>query len=125
MGTKRLKTLQIYGKRIFHGKSFYIIKAETHNHPTAISPYPGAATGSGGELRDEGATGIGSIPKVGFAGYTLSNLNIPNHLNPWEKNSIGYPKRIKKALDIIIEAPIGAASYNNEFGRPNIFGYFC
>ena len=105
-------------------KSFYIIKAETHNHPTAISPYPGAATGSGGELRDEGATGIGSIPKVGFAGYTLSNLNIPNHLNPWEKNSIGYPKRIKKALDIIIEAPIGAASYNNEFGRPNIFGYF-
>ncbi|MED5274545.1 MAG: phosphoribosylformylglycinamidine synthase, partial [Pseudomonadota bacterium] len=105
-------------------KSSYIIKAETHNHPTAISPYPGAATGSGGELRDEGATGIGSMPKVGFTGYTLSNLSIPNYLNPWEKNSIKYPKRIKSSLDIILEAPIGAASYNNEFGRPNIFGYF-
>ena len=103
---------------------FYIIKAETHNHPTAISPYPGAATGSGGELRDEGSTGIGSIPKIGFTGYTLSNLNIPNNLNSWETKSIGYPKRIKTPLDIILEAPIGAASYNNEFGRPNIFGYF-
>ena len=104
--------------------SFYVIKAETHNHPTAISPYPGAATGSGGELRDEGSTGIGSMPKAGFTGYTLSNLNIPNNLNFWEKKSIGHPLRIKSALDIILEAPIGAASYNNEFGRPNIFGYF-
>ncbi len=102
----------------------YIIKAETHNHPTAISPHAGAATGSGGELRDEGATGLGSIPKVGFTGYTLSNLNIPGENNIWEKNSISKPSRIKSALDIIIEAPIGAASYNNEFGRPNIFGYF-
>ena len=102
----------------------YIIKAETHNHPTAISPYPGAATGSGGEIRDEGATGRGSCPKVGFCGYTLSNLNIKNNLNDWEDKSILYPKRIKTALDIIIEAPIGAARYNNEFGRPNIFGYF-
>ena len=102
----------------------YIIKAETHNHPTAISPHAGAATGSGGELRDEGATGLGSLPKVGFTGYTLSNLNIPNQKNIWEKTSVTRPSRIKSALDIIIEAPIGAASYNNEFGRPNIFGYF-
>ncbi len=102
----------------------YIIKAETHNHPTAISPYAGAATGSGGEIRDEGATGRGSSPKVGFCGYTLSNLSIPHHEKQWEKNSIGYPGRIKSSHEIIIEAPIGAARYNNEFGRPNIFGYF-
>jgi len=102
----------------------YIIKAETHNHPTAISPFVGAATGSGGELRDEGATGKGSMPKVGFTGYTLSNLSIPDDKKVWEKRPIGTPNRIKSALDIIIEAPIGAASYNNEFGRPNIFGYF-
>jgi phosphoribosylformylglycinamidine synthase len=102
----------------------YIVKAETHNHPTAISPHAGAATGSGGELRDEGATGRGSIPKVGFTGYTLSNLCIPKDNNSWEKNTIGTPGRIKSPLDIIVEAPIGAASYNNEFGRPNIFGYF-
>ena len=105
-------------------KGLYIIKAETHNHPTAISPYAGAATGSGGELRDEGATGLGSLPKVGFTGYTLSNLNIPSHNNIWERHSTSTPARIKSALDIIIDAPIGAASYNNEFGRPNIFGYF-
>ncbi|MBT3549212.1 MAG: phosphoribosylformylglycinamidine synthase [Gammaproteobacteria bacterium] len=102
----------------------YIVKAETHNHPTAIAPHAGAATGSGGELRDEGATGRGSIPKVGFTGYTLSNLCIPKDNNRWENNNIGTPARIKSPLDIIIEAPIGAASYNNEFGRPNIFGYF-
>ena len=102
----------------------YIIKAETHNHPTAISPYAGAATGSGGEIRDEGATGRGSSPKVGFCGYTLSNLCIPHYEKQWEKNSIGYPGRIKSSHEIIIEAPIGAARYNNEFGRPNIFGYF-
>ena len=105
-------------------KGLYIIKAETHNHPTAISPYAGAATGSGGELRDEGATGLGSLPKVGFTGYTLSNLNIPTQNNIWERHSTSTPARIKSALDIIIEAPIGAASYNNDFGRPNIFGYF-
>ena len=103
---------------------YYIIKAETHNHPTAIAPHAGAATGSGGELRDEGATGRGSIPKVGFTGYTLSNLSIPFNINKWEKISIGKPERIKSSLEIIIKAPIGAASYNNEFGRPNIFGYF-
>ena len=105
-------------------ESAYIIKAETHNHPTAIAPYEGAATGSGGEIRDEGSTGIGSIPKIGFAGFTLSNLNIQSNIMPWEKNSIQPPERIKTPLEIIIEAPIGAARYNNEFGRPNIFGYF-
>ena len=103
---------------------YYIIKAETHNHPTAIAPFAGAATGSGGEIRDEGATGSGSMPKVGFSGYTLSNLRIPGSINSWESKTIGVPSRIKKPLDIIIEAPIGAAAYNNEFGRPNIFGYF-
>ena len=102
----------------------YIIKAETHNHPTAISPYAGAATGSGGEIRDEGATGRGSIPKSGFCGYTLSNLNIPNNQKAWEKQSFKYPSRIKSSYEIIINAPIGAARYNNEFGRPNTFGYF-
>lgn len=105
-------------------KGLYIIKAETHNHPTAIAPYEGAATGSGGELRDEGATGLGSIPKIGFTGYTLSNLCIPNDVKNWESDSIGVPSRIKTPLEIIINAPIGAAAYNNEFGRPNIFGYF-
>jgi phosphoribosylformylglycinamidine synthase len=110
--------------RIKKSPENYIIKAETHNHPTAISPYEGAATGSGGEIRDEGATGRGSTPKIGFCGYTLSNLNIPNNIKFWEKDSSIYPSRIKTSYEIIIEAPIGAARYNNEFGRPNIFGYF-
>ena len=104
--------------------SCYIIKAETHNHPTAIAPFEGAATGAGGELRDEGATGVGSIPKAGFSGFTLSNLNIKNNLNIWEKTSMPVPGRIKTPLEIIIHGPIGSARYNNEFGRPNIFGYF-
>jgi phosphoribosylformylglycinamidine synthase len=124
---KIFNELTINNKRKYQIKKSpenYIIKAETHNHPTAISPYAGAATGSGGEIRDEGATGRGSTPKVGFCGYTLSNLNIPNHLKIWEKHSFKYPTRIKNSFEIIIEAPIGAARYNNEFGRPNIFGYF-
>ncbi len=104
--------------------SCYIIKAETHNHPTAIAPFEGAATGAGGELRDEGATGVGSIPKAGFSGFTLSNLNIKNDLKVWEKISVPVPGRIKTPLEIIIHGPIGSARYNNEFGRPNIFGYF-
>ncbi len=104
--------------------SCYIIKAETHNHPTAIAPFEGAATGAGGELRDEGATGIGSIPKAGFSGFTLSNLNIENDLKIWESRSTPVPNRIKTPLEIIIKGPIGSARYNNEFGRPNIFGYF-
>ena len=100
-----------------------LIKVETHNHPTAISPYSGAATGSGGEIRDEGATGRGGKPKAGLTGFTVSNLNIPDFTQPWEKDN-GKPERIVSALDIMIEGPIGAASYNNEFGRPALCGYF-
>ncbi|MDC0542438.1 phosphoribosylformylglycinamidine synthase [Methylophilaceae bacterium] len=102
----------------------YIIKVETHNHPTAISPFAGAATGAGGEIRDEGATGRGSKPKAGLSGFSVSNLDIPNFKQPWEKNNIGFPERIATSLKVMIDGPIGAASYNNEFGRPNILGYF-
>ncbi|MFO1407032.1 MAG: phosphoribosylformylglycinamidine synthase [Steroidobacteraceae bacterium] len=100
-----------------------LMKVETHNHPTAISPFPGAATGSGGEIRDEGATGRGSKPKAGLVGYSVSNLRIPGAVQPWEQD-LGKPDRIVSALDIMIEGPIGAASFNNEFGRPGICGYF-
>jgi phosphoribosylformylglycinamidine synthase len=100
-----------------------LMKVETHNHPTAISPFPGAATGSGGEIRDEGATGRGGKPKAGLAGFSVSNLRIPNFLQPWE-GDYGRPARIASALDIMIEGPLGAAAFNNEFGRPNILGYF-
>ena len=100
-----------------------LMKAETHNHPTAISPYPGAATGSGGEIRDEGATGRGARPKAGLTGFSVSNLNLPGARRPWETD-YGRPARIKSALDIMLEGPIGGAAFNNEFGRPNILGYF-
>lgn len=100
-----------------------LMKVETHNHPTAISPFPGAATGAGGEIRDEGATGIGAKPKAGLCGFSVSNLKIPAMLQAWEKD-FGKPERIASALDIMLEAPIGAAAFNNEFGRPNICGYF-
>ena len=99
------------------------IKVETHNHPTAISPFPGAATGSGGEIRDEAATGRGARPKAGLAGFSVSNLQLPARPREWEENS-GKPDRIASALDIMIEGPIGAASFNNEFGRPALTGYF-
>ncbi|MFW5431745.1 MAG: phosphoribosylformylglycinamidine synthase [Methylophilaceae bacterium] len=101
----------------------YLMKVETHNHPTAISPFAGAATGAGGEIRDEGATGIGSKPKAGLTGFSVSNLNLPNFKQPWE-TPYGKPSRIADALQIMIEAPLGGAAYNNEFGRPNIAGYF-
>ncbi len=100
-----------------------LMKVETHNHPTAIAPDPGAATGSGGEIRDEGATGRGSKPKAGLCGFSVSNLKIPNLTHDWEKD-YGKPTQIASALDIMIDAPIGAASFNNEFGRPNTCGYF-
>lgn len=100
-----------------------LMKVETHNHPTAISPFPGAATGSGGEIRDEGATGCGAKPKAGITGFSVSNLRIPGAMQPWEKD-YGKPGRIVSALSIMLEAPIGGASFNNEFGRPNIGGYF-
>ena len=100
-----------------------LMKVETHNHPTAISPFAGAATGSGGEIRDEGATGNGSKPKAGLSGFSVSNLRIPGYGQPWE-HDFGKPGRIVSALDIMLEGPIGAAAFNNEFGRPNITGYF-
>jgi len=100
-----------------------LAKVETHNHPTAISPFPGAATGSGGEIRDEGATGRGAKPKAGLTGFSVSNLRIPGLERPWEKDH-GKPDRIASALQIMLEGPIGGASFNNEFGRPNLAGYF-
>ena len=101
-----------------------VMKCETHNHPTAISPFPGAATGAGGEIRDEGATGRGAKPKAGLAGFSVSNLRIPGAPQPWEQEDYGRPERIVSAFDIMIEGPIGAAAFNNEFGRPNLAGYF-
>ncbi|GHT92145.1 phosphoribosylformylglycinamidine synthase [Betaproteobacteria bacterium] len=107
-----------------HSELTHILaKVETHNHPTAISPFPGAATGAGGEIRDEGATGRGSRPKAGLSGFSVSNLNIPGFVQPWEK-AYGRPARIASALDIMIEGPLGGAAFNNEFGRPNLAGYF-
>ena len=100
-----------------------LMKVETHNHPTAIAPFPGSATGSGGEIRDEGATGRGSKPKAGLCGFSVSNLKLPELPQPWEVD-YGKPDRIVSALEIMLEAPIGAAAFNNEFGRPNICGYF-
>ncbi len=100
-----------------------LLKVETHNHPTAISPWPGAATGSGGEIRDEGATGRGAKPKAGLSGFTVSNLRLPQAPQPWETPE-SKPAHIASPLDIMIEGPLGAAAYNNEFGRPNLCGYF-
>jgi phosphoribosylformylglycinamidine synthase len=100
-----------------------LMKVETHNHPTAISPFPGASTGSGGEIRDEGATGLGAKPKVGLTGFSVSNLRIPGMMQPWERD-FGKPERIASALEIMIAAPLGAAAFNNEFGRPATCGYF-
>ncbi len=100
------------------------IKVETHNHPTAISPFPGAATGAGGEIRDETATGIGARPKAGLCGFSVSNLRIPEFEQPWEQDGLVRPDRLASALQIMLEGPIGAAAFNNEFGRPNICGYF-
>jgi len=100
-----------------------LIKVETHNHPTAISPFPGAATGSGGEIRDEGAVGKGSTPKAGMTGFSVSHLRIPGHEQPWEQG-IGHPDRLASPQEIMLQGPIGGAAFNNEFGRPNILGYF-
>ncbi len=111
---------------IYHGVEEPIdilMKVETHNHPTAISPYPGASTGSGGEIRDEGATGRGAKPKAGLTGFSVSNLRIPGYERAWERD-VGRPARISSALQIMLDAPLGAASFNNEFGRPAILGYF-
>ncbi|CAO3592555.1 unnamed protein product [Absidia cylindrospora] len=101
----------------------YIAKVETHNHPTAVSPFPGASTGSGGEIRDEGAVGLGSKPKAGLVGFTVSNLLIPDNVQPWETD-FGKPGHVASAFDIMMEAPLGGAAFNNEFGRPALTGYF-
>jgi phosphoribosylformylglycinamidine synthase len=122
------------GERFYPGKdhvyqpqkqlTHIVVKCETHNHPTAISPFPGASTGAGGEIRDEGATGRGAKPKAGLVGYSVSNLRIPGAAQPWEAGDYGRPGRIVSALQIMLDGPIGAASFNNEFGRPNLAGYF-
>ena len=101
-----------------------LMKVETHNHPTAISPFPGAATGAGGEIRDEGATGRGARPKAGLTGFSVSNLLLPETNEPWERERIGKPEHIASALQIMIDGPLGGAAFNNEFGRPNLGGYF-
>jgi phosphoribosylformylglycinamidine synthase len=108
----------------YHAEDIHILmKVETHNHPTAIAPFPGAGTGAGGEIRDEGAVGRGSKPKAGLTGFSVSNLRIPGFEQPWEQD-YGKPNRIAAALDIMIDGPLGAAAFNNEFGRPNLCGYF-
>ncbi|HJU24061.1 MAG TPA: phosphoribosylformylglycinamidine synthase [Casimicrobiaceae bacterium] len=113
------------GRYRAHRETMHVLmKVETHNHPTAIAPFPGAATGAGGEIRDEGATGIGAKPKAGLVGYTTSHLRIPALMQPWESTAYNKPDRIASALSIMDEGPIGAASFNNEFGRPNLAGYF-
>ena len=117
------------GYRFHEEPTHILMKVETHNHPTAIAPFAGAATGAGGEIRDEGATGKGSRPKAGLTGFSVSNLNIPDAPQPWEQYSkeqasYGKPSHISSALDIMTEGPIGGAAFNNEFGRPNLLGYF-
>jgi phosphoribosylformylglycinamidine synthase len=108
----------------YHDEPIHILmKVETHNHPTAISPFPGAATGSGGEIRDEGATGLGATPKAGLTGFTVSHLRIPDWPQPWEA-PFPHPDRMATPLEIMIDGPIGGAAFNNEFGRPNLLGYF-
>ena len=101
-----------------------LMKVETHNHPTAVSPFAGAATGSGGEIRDEAATGRGAESRAGLVGFSVSSLRIPGFEQPWEADGPGTPSHVATALDIMLEAPIGAARFNNEFGRPALCGYF-
>lgn len=101
-----------------------LMKVETHNHPTAISPFPGASTGAGGEIRDEGATGRGARPKAGLTGFSVSNLHLPGTDEPWERDPVGKPEHIASPLQIMTEGPLGGAAFNNEFGRPNLGGYF-
>ncbi len=112
----------VYGPR--RDTAHVLMKVETHNHPTAISPFPGAATGAGGEIRDEGATGRGSRPKAGLTGFSVSNLHLPGTNEPWEQQPYGKPEHIASPLEIMIDGPIGGAAFNNEFGRPNLLGYF-
>jgi phosphoribosylformylglycinamidine synthase len=132
-GGTRTRFLPVGGEHGLAGPSPYaprtdevhvLMKVETHNHPTAISPFPGAATGAGGEIRDEGATGRGSQPKAGLTGFAVSNLRLPGAEEPWESEQLGAPTHIASPLDIMIEGPLGAAAFNNEFGRPALGGFF-
>ena len=122
-GAKLLTTAASRQYRYVEEPIHILMKVETHNHPTAISPFPGAATGSGGEIRDEGATGLGARPKAGLTGFTVSNLDIPGFPQPWE-TPVARPARMATPLEIMLEGPIGGAAFNNEFGRPNLCGYF-
>ena len=122
--TSRLMPASANREYTYYDEPVHILmKVETHNHPTAISPFPGAATGSGGEIRDEGATGLGARPKAGLTGFTVSHLRIPGYTQPWESD-FPHPDRMATPLEIMIEGPIGGAAFNNEFGRPNLCGYF-
>lgn len=122
--TKRLLTSVSNREYILSSEPIHIVmKVETHNHPTAISPFAGAATGSGGEIRDEGATGLGAKPKAGLMGFTVSHLRIPNFTQPWEQD-FGQSERMATPLEIMLDGPLGGAAFNNEFGRPNLLGYF-
>jgi phosphoribosylformylglycinamidine synthase len=112
----------VYGPR--HEVAHVLMKVETHNHPTAISPFPGAATGAGGEIRDEGATGRGARPKAGLTGFSVGHLQLPGWAEPWEARPVGRPGHIASPLQIMIDGPLGGAAFNNEFGRPNLGGYF-
>ena len=123
VNTKRLSVRDDQTYELIQEKINSTIKVETHNHPTAISPFPGASTGSGGEIRDEGATGMGAKPKVGLVGFNVSNLRLPDFIRPWEDDE-NKPERIASPLEIMIDAPLGGAAFNNEFGRPSILGYF-
>ena len=120
--TKSSGVAPVYGYQ--HETVGLILKVETHNHPTAISPFPGAATGTGGEIRDESATGRGGRSKAGMAGFMVSHLRVPEHVQSWEAEDYGKPQHISSALNIMLEAPLGAARFGNEFGRPNILGFF-
>ena len=123
VNTKRLSVNDDQTYELIQEKINSTIKVETHNHPTAISPFPGASTGSGGEIRDEGATGMGAKPKVGLVGFNVSNLRLPDFIRSWEDDE-NKPERIASPLEIMIDAPLGGAAFNNEFGRPSILGYF-
>jgi phosphoribosylformylglycinamidine synthase len=129
VGSRRVRWLpeRTDGPSAYRGREddvHVLMKVETHNHPTAISPFPGAATGAGGEIRDEGATGRGSQPKAGLTGFAVSNLHLPGTHEPWEREEYGAPGHIASPLDIMVEGPIGAAAFNNEFGRPGLGGFF-
>jgi phosphoribosylformylglycinamidine synthase len=122
---RRLSSSPLDSEYREHDEEVHILmKCETHNHPTAISPHPGASTGSGGEIRDEAATGRGGKPKAGLTGFSVSNLRIPGFIQAWESEDYGRPAHIKSPLEIMIDGPLGAAAFNNEFGRPGILGYF-